>query len=411
DSNTSLQYPKAPSRPLRDSISEALRRGSDTALDVDNRTAENRNATIIPNSSIPCDSNVSETDVSLLSLGSNRFDDDSPQTPTTYQDDGAYIPEPETITSQNSPTIFPQAHSAPTYPPDSDPCESQTPALTWDHPNSDGLIPPIEGSDQLIELQYTPSGPARRRYEGPSHHDATRPLLIMDPPSPELDPQCLSGTPARIYGWDGLSPGYSHDNDSGCMHRAVSAAILEPSPMLQAMTQYAADPLPQIDYISEPQVDTYSQDANTLEASPIFAYAPPSPIPGTAPPTSSHTSTPAHKRRRVRELDSNDEDIVPAIRREPITPLQPARKHNTKSGPWLDPDEEPVWSTLPSRSKKSKQVKSPVATSRFRLPGAFLGSSSPLGEQEPKRLYKPPPRKRSLERDEDCGRWKVTRIG
>ncbi|KAG8683071.1 hypothetical protein FRC08_014544, partial [Ceratobasidium sp. 394] len=411
DSNTSLQYPKAPSRPLRDSISEALRRGSDTALDVDNRTAENRNAIIKPNDSIPYDSNASETDVSLISLGSNRFDDHSPQIPTTYQDDGAYIPESETITARNSPTIFPQAHSAATYLPDSDACESRTPALTWDHLSSDGLISPVEGSDQLIELQYTQLGPARHGYGGPSHNDVTQPPPIMDPPSPELDPQCLSGAPARIYGWDGLGPGYSDDNDSGCMHRAVSAAILEPSPMLQAMTKYAVDPLPQMDYINEPQVDTYSQDANTLEASPIFAYAPPSPIRETVLPSSSHTSTPAHKSSRIRELDSNDEDIVPAIRREPITPLQPARKHSTKSGPWLDPDEEPVWSTLPSRSKRTKQVKSPVTTSRFRLPGTFLGSSSPLGEQEPKRLYKPPPRKRSLERDEDCGRWKVTRIG
>ncbi|KAG9084972.1 hypothetical protein FS749_004782 [Ceratobasidium sp. UAMH 11750] len=117
NSSTRMQRLKPSSHSLRDSISAALRRSPDTAFDVDNRAAEDRNTTIIPNSPIPSDSNISETGVSFISLGSNRFDDHSPRTPTTYQDHGAYIPEPEIATAQNLPTILPQAHNAVTHPP------------------------------------------------------------------------------------------------------------------------------------------------------------------------------------------------------------------------------------------------------------------------------------------------------
>ncbi|KAG9084071.1 hypothetical protein FS749_005524 [Ceratobasidium sp. UAMH 11750] len=161
------------------------------------------------------------------------------------------------------------------------------------HFNSDGLTSPIERNYPLINFQDTQSGAG---YEGPSHNYAPSSSPITNPPSPGLDPQSLPDAPARTYGQEGLEPGYGDDYDSGRLHRVVSPATLEPSPMLQAMTQYAADPLPQIDYINESHVDTYSQDANTLEASPIFAYATPPPTRETVLPSSSHTSTPAHQR-------------------------------------------------------------------------------------------------------------------
>ncbi|KAG8710918.1 hypothetical protein FRC08_016554 [Ceratobasidium sp. 394] len=136
--------------------------------------------------------------------------------------------------------------------------------------------------------------------------------------------------------------------------RKILPVILEPPPMFQAMTQYAVEPSLHLDYVNDSQVDEYSQDGSTGEASPIFAYAPRSPNRETVLPGSFHTSTPARNHNRVRKLDSNDEGIVPSIRGEPVTPLQPARKHTAKSGPRLDPDEEPVWSTLPPRSKRTK---------------------------------------------------------
>ncbi|KAG9078531.1 hypothetical protein FRC06_008317 [Ceratobasidium sp. 370] len=330
--------------------------------------------------------------------------------PSTHQKASAYIPEHETVISHNSPTAFPQARSAATYPLGSDISEGHTPSLTWDHPSSDGLIPPVKDGHRVVDLQEEfPSVESYNEYSGPPHDYAALSPSLMDPPSPELDPQHLSGAPTSIHLQDELESSNGDYYDSGHVHMA--AAMLEPSPTLQQTTQYAAKPSSKASYSDKSRVNQYFRGANIRhQASPNLAYAAPSPISKTFLPSSSHTSTPARKCNRERELDSNDESIIPAIRREPITPLQPARKYTTKPSLWLDPDEEPVWSTLPSRIKKTKQVKAPVATSRFRLPGAFLGSSSPLGEQESKRLYKPPPRKRSTERNEDRGRWKVTRI-
>ncbi|KAG8738320.1 hypothetical protein FRC10_006991 [Ceratobasidium sp. 414] len=412
DSSAGPRRPNASSRSLRDSISAALRRDPDIALATDNPTANNQNVAIIPKNPIPSGSYNPETNISLPLSGLYNLGDPSPETPTVYQKYSAYIPEHETIITQNSPTVFPQAQSAAAYPPvlDADASESHTPALTWGHPSSDGLVSPIEGYYPPTDLQVTLSGTGLRyEHEGSRHDYAALPSPLMDPPSPELNPQHLPGTLVSPCFQGELEHNYGDNYASGRVNVA-SPTMLESSPTLQLMAEYAVKPPPQTNYTAKSRANEYSQNANTRGASPTFAYAAPSPTRETFLPGASHTPTPAHKRNRVRESDFSDEVIIPAIRREPITPLQPSRKYATKSGPWLDPDEEPVWSTLPSRSRKTKQVKTPVATSRFRLPGTFLGSSSPLGEQESKRLYKPPPRKRSLEQNEDRGRWKVTRI-
>ncbi|KAG9084971.1 hypothetical protein FS749_004781 [Ceratobasidium sp. UAMH 11750] len=203
----------------------------------------------------------------------------------------------------------------------------------------------------------------------------------MEPLSPKLKPHHLLGAPAGAYPQGRFELSYGDDYDSG--HACVaSLEILDPSPTLQSTTQDPAEPPSKPNYAEQSPVEEYPQDTNTGEVSPVFVYAPPSPTRETVLPSSSRTSTPAGNHTRVRGLDPNDENIIPAIRREPITPLQPPRKPvNAKPGPWLDPDEGPVWSTLPSRSKKPKQVKTLVTTSRFRLPGAFLGSSSLLGSK------------------------------
>ncbi|KAG9096883.1 hypothetical protein FRC07_010866, partial [Ceratobasidium sp. 392] len=404
DSRTWLPQPKAPpNRSLRDSISAALRRNS-TSASAPIAPLDTRETAIIPDPGPPNNSRFDGVEASPISPQDTYSEaNDGPSSALVpHPLDSAYIPQNDTIIPQISDNDLDQGQITAAYSSDPDPdtYEGQTPALTFGDPNSDGLVSPIMDDYTSTGFPSASSSHEEQRflYEGT--------LLLspaIDQPSPNLRPeQAIS---EGLY----LEGRFESIRDSGLGYvLAKSPIVLHPPPTFQLTTE----PSPEAQVVGESQ-DRGSRNryTNYREESPIFAYEAPSPVSEKCWPNTSYTSTPARKRKRAPEpVDFNDgEEIAPAIRREPITPVQPTRRHATS---WLDPDEEPVWSTLPARGKKSQAKTSPVTTARFRLPGAFLGSSSPLEGQDSKRLYKPPPRKRSLEQDEtDIVKWKVTRIG
>ncbi|CAE6498868.1 unnamed protein product [Rhizoctonia solani] len=79
----------------------------------------------------------------------------------------------------------------------------------------------------------------------------------------------------------------------------------------------------------------------------------------------------------------------------------------------FDPDDKPFWSTLPTPPNSNpKPPTNGIKTSRFRLPGPFLGAS-PLSGSSGRVLYKPPPRKRTRSPDgeDQTRKWRVARAG
>ncbi|KAG8707352.1 hypothetical protein FRC09_001872 [Ceratobasidium sp. 395] len=403
DSRTWLPQPKAPKNSLRDAISAALRR--DSAATVVSATAPHDTG-IIPDTHPPDHSGPEHTD-SLLILPEKALHegrDEPPRTLSPHEANRAYILQNNTVIPQISDNDFLQAQNPRAHFSDPDGYEGDTPVLTWDNQSSDDrpLSPIMENYPPAGFQETSPVSTPRQK---PSHGYAVSPSGYVDQLSPDLRPQPVFARPESFDLGD--EPGPSRYRRPSPIDISTGPrAMLEPSPMPPLMIESRSETrYPDGRQASE----RYGQDVDCDRASPIFAYTVPSPISETPRFSSLRESSPARKQTRTHEPDPKAEPSIPARHREPITPLQPTRKHTT---PWLDPDEEPVWSTLPSRTKKKTPTRtSPVTTARFRLPGAFLGSSSPAGEQESKRFYKPPPRKRPLERDDEGARWKVTRIG
>ncbi|KAG8778169.1 hypothetical protein FRC12_025122 [Ceratobasidium sp. 428] len=397
DSRTWLPQPKAPRNSLRNAISAALRRDSAAV----SATAA-RASGIIPDTHLLDHLSPERAESLLILPGLHEGRDEPLRIAPSHEANSAYIPQNNTTIPHTPDTDFIHAQNPNTH--FSDVYEGDTPALTWDNPSSDdGPASPIMENYPLAGFQgmLPVTTPDRR----PPHGYIVSPCGYADRPSPDLRPQPVSARPESFDLGD--EPGPSRYRRPSPIDISTGPrAMLEPSPMPPLMIESRSETrYPDGRQASE----RYGQDVDCDRASPIFAYTVPSPISETPRFSSLRESSPARKQTRTHEPDPKAEPSIPARHREPITPLQPTRKHTT---PWLDPDEEPVWSTLPSRTKKKTSVRtSPVITARFRLPGAFLGSSSPAGEQESKRLYKPPPRKRSLERDDEGARWKVTRIG
>ncbi|CAE6411146.1 unnamed protein product [Rhizoctonia solani] len=193
-------------------------------------------------------------------------------------------------------------------------------------------------------------------------------------PSPEHEPQWISQNQAPL-----ASP-YS---DSPRTNK------LEPSPTVQLIAQFAAPKLDKAVAVSKRS--EYSDPDVYRAESPVFTRSPPSPTPQHTQ-TSRQTYQP-HTPNRPSYLAQN------AL----STPPRKTIAHQ------FDPDDKPFWSTLPTPpSSKLKPPTNGIKTSRFRLPGAFLA-----GGTSGRTLYKPPPRKRTRSRgDEELGtRWKVTRVG
>ncbi|CUA74586.1 hypothetical protein RSOLAG22IIIB_11324 [Rhizoctonia solani] len=159
---------------------------------------------------------------------------------------------------------------------------------------------------------------------------------------------------------------------------------LEPSPTVQLIV--AQKP-------NEPMASRYSEARVNRVESPTFAWSPPSPTPP-------HTQT---TRNQVYPLHTPERASHPT-RNSFSTPRNKLARR-------FDPDDKPFWSTLPTPpSSNFKPPTDGIKGSRFRLPGAFLASGSSSSGRV---LYKPPPRKRTRSRgDEESGRkWKVTRVG
>ncbi|KAG8791185.1 hypothetical protein FRC12_009962 [Ceratobasidium sp. 428] len=403
DSRTWLPQPKAPKNSLRSVISAALRR--DSAAVVSDTVTHDTG--IIPDTHPPHHSGPERVELSFLPPEDALHEDRGEPPPIVpHEANSAYIPQNNTTIPQTPDTDFIQVHN--THPHFSDPevYEGDTPTMTWDNPSSDDRpVSPIMENYPPPDFQGT--SPVTTPCRKPPHNHNISPSRYLGQLSPDLRPQRVSTSPSDGFGLGGgpRPSRCSHPSPTGIP--TGSRTMLEPSPLSRLMVESHSDTR----YTDGHQPnERYDQDDDHGNNSPIFAYTIPSPVPKTRRFSSPYESTPARKPARAYQPYSKPESTIPIVRREPITPIQPTRKHDVT--PWLDLDEEPVWSTLPSRTKKKTPTRtSPVTTARFRLPGAFLGSSSPAGEQESKRLYKPPPRKRSLEREEEGARWKVTRIG
>ncbi|QRV84709.1 hypothetical protein RhiJN_12725 [Ceratobasidium sp. AG-Ba] len=260
--------------------------------------------------------------------------------------------------------------------------EEHTPPLTWAHPSSDDFVSPIKSPRPLL-------GHHKRTEESWEHtslfdvHSSSGDSLRIP-----LSPEPTHSTPT-FTGW---SPNYVYANMETPRKPEPQHIVDTPQDLSHA-------------HIEIPHATGQEDYLETL----ALSYTPVS-TRNALKPNSIHAPTTQAKQDRNVPTRPGKEDSVPSLRYGPFTPPRQASRSLAQSHPWSDPDEEPVWSTLPARPKKTKQVKTPVISSPFRLPRSFLGSS-PLGEKQPKRLYKPPPRKRSREQDEASEtRWKVTRL-
>ncbi|CAE6484095.1 unnamed protein product [Rhizoctonia solani] len=172
-----------------------------------------------------------------------------------------------------------------------------------------------------------------------------------------------------------------------------------PSPTVQLIARFAAPnpngPIPASRY------PEYSDPGAYQEESPIFAWSPPSP----APEQSQQYTQPY--RRQVYPPHTPEHTSRPTPKKQLTTP---PRKKATRG---FDSYDTPFWSTLPTPpNSKLKLPVDGIKTTRFRLPGSFLGSS-PLSGSSGRTLYKPPPRKRTRSKGDESSatKWKVVRMG
>ncbi|QRW13308.1 hypothetical protein RhiLY_12307 [Ceratobasidium sp. AG-Ba] len=260
--------------------------------------------------------------------------------------------------------------------------EEHTPPLTWAHPSSDDFVSPIKSPRPLL-------GHHKRTEESWEHTSL-------------FDVHSSSGGSLRIP----LSPDPTHSTPTftGWSLNNVYANMEIPRKLeLQRIVGTLRDSSSTRIEIPRAKGEEDYLETSTLLNTPFSAQ-------NALKLNSIHTSATQAKQDRNIPARPEKENNIPSLRYGLVTPPRQASRSLAKSDPWFDPDEEPVWSTLPACPKKAKQVKTPVITSRFRLPESFLGSS-PLGEKQPKQLYKPPPRKRSREQNEALRetRWKGTR--
>ncbi|CAE6487012.1 unnamed protein product [Rhizoctonia solani] len=170
-----------------------------------------------------------------------------------------------------------------------------------------------------------------------------------------------------------------------------------PSPTMQLIAKFAA---PEPNELAVFERSKYSGSDIYCDDSPIFSRAPLS----TTTESTQHTSSALRQAYK----SYTPERTLHRTHERPFA--TPPRKTITNC---FDPDDKPFWSTLPTPpNSKLKPPADGIKTSRFRLPGSFLGSS-PLSGNSGRTLYKPPPLKRARSKgDEELAtKWKVTRVG
>ncbi|CAE6499314.1 unnamed protein product [Rhizoctonia solani] len=164
---------------------------------------------------------------------------------------------------------------------------------------------------------------------------------------------------------------------------------LESSPTVQLIAKFAA-PKPDKPMAASKRPEHSDPGAHCAE-SPVFAWSPPSPT-----PQHIQASRQIHITHTPKRASHATQNLLHT----------PPRKKATHQ---FDLDAKPFWSTLPTPPNSTlKPPTDGMKSSQFLLPGAFL-----TRESSGRTLYKPPPRKRTRSRgDEEPGtRWKVTRVG
>ncbi|KAH7337556.1 hypothetical protein B0J17DRAFT_663412 [Rhizoctonia solani] len=388
---------------LRDSISEALRRGGPVTTmvqDPNTPVHEPINA-----AEKPTDSLGSQLTGITLPLNFRPPPGNSTQSlrnsneETMFQE---YIPRESgayTLRGLSTIPVFDNLSSATE---DRGQLDAPDESSTSDTYSFDKFTPSRDPGDSYTMGESSYLSPSEVRDEIASNYG-----FIHTPANPHLDlrwKNTLSGhTPNRFrIGSPELGPDWITQNQiplASPYSDSYPRARVGPSPTVGLIARFAA-PKPN-EPVAVSQYPEYSDPRVYRDDSPIFAWSPPSPT-----PEQPSQYTQPH-RRQVYPPHTPERTSHPTPKKQLTTP--PRRKFPRG----FDQDDKPFWSTLPTPpNSKLKPPVDGIKTSRFRLPGSFLGSS-PLSGNSGRTLYKPPSRKRTRSKGDELGttKWKVVRMG
>ncbi|KAJ1301241.1 hypothetical protein OPQ81_003649 [Rhizoctonia solani] len=363
-------------RSLRDSISEALRRGKAAAIvppDQDSQSQVRKNVARKHIKGL----RSRAADTTLVVDFYQPLDGSIQPSHSAYQklippgraphNLGAYIPDKLTAIpthAESAHTTEDHRHldtpdrifSGDSYPPDESTALFQNPETREDNLCSspyrvdDGLVP-------TSGTVYTPpqSSPSSRC----TNTHTLNPLMVI---SPELRPDRISRGRVRLASPYSVSTIKTRLEPSPTVELIARCAAPQPSgPSKRLGGKYARTSVLSMmtNVLTKNQ---YSDSDAYREESPTFAWAAPSP---TMTETIRHTP-PA--RGQVYQPHTPEDTSHPIQKKRPATP--PRKKPVER----LDLDDKPLWSTLPTPpSSKVKPPANGIKTSRFRLPGSFLG--------------------------------------